>query len=460
MSKQPLRIAVVGAGPAGLYAIEHLLEQGRFAVEVDLFERLPTPWGLARSGVAPDHPEKKLVIDRHFAFLLQDQRVRFLGNVEVGTVIHHSELVSWYDAVLYASGATDDTRLGIVGENLPGCWSAREFVSFYNGHPDHRDLPVDLSVERAVVVGNGNVGLDVARILAMPIRELERTDVSDSALHALRRSRIREVVVLGRRGHEQAAFKNPELEELERLSGVDVVVDEQGLPSVDSIEKDISDHAIRRKLRTLHRLAERPLTSTNKRIVLRFLESPVQLLGNDRVEQVEVMHNRLERDSSGKVRPRATGDSYLVNAGLVLRAVGFRGRPLPGLQFDDVRGVVVNDCGRVLDSEGHVLPRVYVAGWAKRGCQGIIGSNKKCAAETVGHVLADAVAVRSPERFALSRDAVLAQVRKRTSVVLLEGWHAIDREERREGRRHGRPRVKIAERHHLLHTALIAGDAQ
>ncbi|MFE5702724.1 FAD-dependent oxidoreductase [Rhodococcus koreensis] len=457
MVGQPLRIAVVGAGPSGLYAIEHLLEQQRSAVEVDLYERLPTPWGLARLGVAPDHPEKKLVIDRHFAFLLQDPRVRFLGNVEIGTDVAHAELASWYDAVLYASGGTGDVRLGIPGEDLPGCWSAREFVGFYNGHPDLTDLPIDLSADRAVVVGNGNVALDVARILTMPIDELEHTDISDAALDALRRSRIKEVVVLGRRGHQQAAFKNPELEELEHLDGVDTVVDDRGLPSEESIRREVHDPEIRRKLRTLHRLVERPQVSAGKRILLQFLESPVQLLGSGRVEQMEVMRNRLERDDRGRVRPHPTGDTHLLDAGLVFRAVGFRGSPLPGIPFDDARGVVVNDRGRVTDSDGNPLPGVYVTGWVKRGCQGIIGSNKKCAAETVACLLDDVASGHSTPT-ALSADAVLAQVRERASAVLWGGWLAIDRAERAEGRRHGRPRVKITERRHLLHTASTAGE--
>jgi ferredoxin--NADP+ reductase len=265
----PLRIAIVGAGPAAMYAVGHLLETSVLAADIDVFERLPNPWGLARAGVAPDHPEKKSVVDRLFEFYLNDPRVRFFGNVEIGVEIGHAELAAWHDAVIYAVGASSDTRMDIPGETLPGCWAAREFAGFYNGHPDYRHLGFDLSGERAVIVGNGNVALDVARMLTMRVTELERTDIADHAQDALRRSAIREVVVLGRRSHLQGAFHNPELEELAHLNGVDVLVERGSLDGDDGESPEHHDWEVRRKMPTLKRLAGRPSRASNKRIVLR-----------------------------------------------------------------------------------------------------------------------------------------------------------------------------------------------
>ncbi|WP_369758831.1 FAD-dependent oxidoreductase [Nocardia sp. 348MFTsu5.1] len=455
MGEKPFRIALVGSGPSGIYTIEHLLEQRRIAVEIDVIERLPNPWGLARSGVAPDHPEKKLVIDRHFAHLLKDSRVRFFGNVEIGRDVGHAELVSWYDAVVYASGASGDVRLGLPGEDLPGCFSAREFVGYYNGHPDLRDLPLDLSTERAVVIGNGNVAIDVARILTLPLDELARTDISDVALDALRTSSVREVVVMGRRGHLQAAFKNPELEELERLPGVDVVVDARGLPTEDEIARE-SDSTARRKLRTLLRMSLRVPSTTDKRIVLRFSESPIRITGEGRVEEVEVVRNELQSDHHGRLRSFPTDEKHVLRAGLVFRAVGYRGVALPGLPFDEVRGVVPNDHGRVTDTSGNSLPRVYVTGWAKRGAQGIIGSNKKCSSETVGHLLAD-LTEEAVSPGAVPADTVLSHIEERADVVQKRGWMKIDHSERTNGRPQGRPRVKFTDRETMLRSATSEG---
>jgi ferredoxin--NADP+ reductase len=474
MSARPLSVAVVGAGPAGIYAIEHLLgDDGPRDVEVDLYDRLPTPWGLVRSGVAPDHPEKRLVIDRLFAHVLGGPRVRFVGNVNVGVDIEHDALRSAYDAVVYASGATGDTELGIPGEQLQNCVAARAFVGFYNGHPDHRDLDVDLSTDRAVVIGNGNVALDVARILLTPLEELARTDISDVALEKLRASQLREVVVMGRRGPLQAAFANAELEELERLSGVDVLVDGTDLP--DDETGYTADPALRRKARTLRRLADRTPTPGNKRIELRFLESPLRFLGESRVEQIEVARNRLvsanDLKSKDEViavqgepemlpapgpRPWAravpTGETHFLDAGLVLRATGYRSSPVPGVPFDHEAGVIHNERGRVTDYDGSRTAGVYVTGWAKRGCRGIIGSNRKDSGETVAHLLEDAVAGRLSPPTA-TRDDVLRQIHQRVPTVSLSGWSVIDRAERTAGREQGRPRVKVTDRRVQLELA-------
>jgi ferredoxin--NADP+ reductase len=450
-----IRVAVVGAGPAGLYAVEHLLEQGAVEAQIDLYERLPTPWGLVRAGVAPDHPEKKQVIDRQFAFFFKSPEVRFIGNVEVGSDVRHPELAEWYDAVIYTLGADGDTRMGIPGEELLGSWSAREFVAFYNGHPGYSNLGFDLSCKRAIVVGNGNVALDVARVLTMSTAELERTDIADNALALLRRSQIEEVVILGRRGHFQGAFHTPELEELEHLDGVDIVVDGEDMPGEHDVALGEYDWGTRRKVRSLRRLVSRPTTAGNRRIVFRFLASPIELLGTTRVERVLVIRNHLERDESGRLNARATEDQSVLDAGLVLRAIGYRGTPFPGLPFDERRGVIRNERGRVRDDHG-AIPGVYVAGWIKRGCRGIIGSNKKCSGETVRCLLEDFQAGRL-SRAGLSANEVAATITERKAdVVFGSGWSAIDHAERAAGRPQGRPRVKITNADDLLRCA--AGD--
>lgn len=453
---RPLRVAVVGAGPAGMYAAGHLLGSpggtyldGRMAdlapghVEVDVLERLPTPWGLVRGGVAPDHPDKKLIA-RVFESIAARPGFRFFGNVEVGRDITPAELTDSYDAVIYAVGASSDRHLEIPGERLPGCWSAREFVAWYNGHPDYADLEPDLSGERAVVIGNGNVALDVARILTLSAEHLATTDIADHALQALRGSAIREVQILGRRGYLQAAFHNPELEELTRLPGVDLVVELD-----DLMDAEEASWTTRRKLETLRRHSVPETQEGTKRIVLRFLSSPVEVVGRDQVEAVRVVGNQLERDPRGTWQAKATGEESVIPAGLVLKAVGYTGAPIPGLPFDEQAGVIPSRDGRVTGHDG-----TYVAGWIKRGPHGIIGTNKKCARDTVLSVLEDAAARRLPTRKTLSGDAIADLLSTRhPDVLTYQGWKAIDRYERRAGRTAQRSRVKLASVSDMLEVA-------
>lgn len=445
---KPRRIAVVGSGPAGMYAVETLLDTAGPGIEIDVYERLPTPWGLVRAGVAPDHPEKKLVIDRLYQFYLDRPEVCYLGNVEVGRDVGPEELASWYSAVIYAVGAAGDTRLEIPGEELPGCWSAREFVAWYNGHPDYQQLEFDLSGERAVVVGNGNVALDVARILAAPHSELRKTDMADCALEALRHSRIGEVVIIGRRTHFNAAFGNSGLEEMGRLAGVEIAL--EGVDATcDFGEAAIgADWLAERKVATLRSLASRRVPRPRKRIVFRFLSSPRRIEGSERVEGIVVMKNRLEQNAAPRPQVLPTGQEEVLETGLVLRAIGYRGLPVGGLPFDEYRGVVPNVSGRVADHPG-----VYVTGWIKRGPRGIIGTNKKCARETVQALLADGAAGCLNEA-AQSRAWVMAEITARKpDWVGYRGWLAVDCEERRRGMVGGRPRVKLTNLRQLLEVA-------
>jgi ferredoxin/flavodoxin---NADP+ reductase len=447
-----LRVAVVGSGPAGFYAAGSLLDAD-VPVEVDMIERLPTPWGLVRLGVAPDHPKLKTV-SRAFERIALKPGFRFFGNVEVGRDLAHADLLHLYDAVVYAVGAQADRRLGIPGEDLPGSWSATEFVAWYNGHPDYQDLPFDLEVERAVVVGNGNVALDVARMLALTPEELAPTDTTDPAIEAIGSSPIREILVAGRRGPAQASFTNPELNELGELAGADVAVDPAQLDldpvSAATVESDTN---ARRNLETLRSFAERAPGGKPRTVSLRFLVSPAAILGDGRVEAVEFVHNRLEQ-RDGRLVAESTGERETIECGLVFRSVGYRGVGLPDLPFDERSGTVRNDCGRVLAEDGEPLARVYCAGWIKRGPTGIIGTNKKDAAETVARLVEDVEAGRVSHRDEARADAVERLLDERgVRAVLYAGWASIDELERAAGEKLGRPRVKLRTWPDLLEAA-------
>ena len=449
----PLRVAVVGSGPAGFYAAGALLAADPPA-EVDMIERLPTPWGLVRLGVAPDHPNIKAV-SRAFEKIAARPGFRFLGNVELGRDLQHEDLVRLYDAVVYAVGAQSDRRMGIPGEDLPGSWPATVFVAWYNGHPDYQELEFDLDVERAVVVGNGNVAVDVARMLALTPEELNPTDTTDAAIAAICGAGIREIVMLGRRGPVQAAFTTPELKELGELAGADVIVDPVDLELDPASEAALEgDTNAERNLEVLREYAAREPSGKPKRLVLRFLTSPVAILGDDRVEAVEVVRNRLEPDERGRLAAVATDERETIPAGLVLRSVGYRGVAVPGVPFDEGRGTIRNDRGRVLDESGRQVPRVYCAGWIKRGPSGVIGTNKKDATETVELLLEDAAAGLVTPQEGATADAVDALLAERgVAHVLYAGWTAIDELERSRGEEHGRPRVKLCTWDELLEAA-------
>jgi ferredoxin--NADP+ reductase len=432
-----LRVAVVGSGPAGFYAAGALLAAD-VPVEVDMIERLPTPWGLVRLGVAPDHPKIKSV-SRAFEKIALQPGFRFFGNVAVGRDIQHGELLELYDAVVYAVGAQSDRRMGIPGEDLPGSWAATEFVAWYNGHPDFQHLEFDLSAERAVVIGNGNVAVDVARMLALTPEELEPTDTTDAAIEAFVNAGIREVVMVGRRGPAQASFTTPELQELGELAGADVIVDPSDLEGAEP-----HDTNSERNLAVLREYAAREPEGKPKRLMLRFLLSPVAITGEGRVEAIELARNRLEPDAAGALRAIATDERETLSTGIVFRSVGYRGVALPGVPFGEDTGTILNDRGRV-------APGVYVAGWIKRGPSGVIGTNKKDAAETVELLLED---LREAPRKGRNFDEVEALLLGRgVRLVVYEGWTSIDELERATGEPLGRPRVKLCTWDELLDAA-------
>jgi ferredoxin/flavodoxin---NADP+ reductase len=451
------RVAIVGAGPAGAFAADRLL-RARGDVEIDLFERLPTPWGLLRAGVAPDHQEIKR-LDETFDQQTLARGCRFFGNVEVGVDVSHEELMRHYTAVIYATGAQTDKSLGIPGEDLPGSWPATEFVAWYNGHPDYRELEFDLSGPRAVVIGNGNVAADVTRMLTLSAAELERTDVADHALEALRESGIEEVVVLGRRGPAQAAFTSAELRELGRLDGVDLRVDPDEVeldPLSNRWLAEQGTFTARKNVDLLREFAERaPQAGAERSIMLRFLRSPVEIRGEGRVEEMDVRRNEIVVADDGSLRPRAADDAVeTIECGLVLRSVGYRAVPLPGVPFDERSFILPNEGGRVLTPDGEPVPGVYAVGWIKRGPTGILGTNKRDAEETVACLAEDLASgsLRAPESAGPEEiDALLAE--RKPDLVTIDGWRAIDSDELRRGEEAERPRVKLASRDELLAAA-------
>jgi ferredoxin--NADP+ reductase len=452
--ESPVRIAVIGAGPAGFYAAGHLLKDSESHIEVDMLERLPTPWGLVRSGVAPDHPKIKSVT-RIYEKTAAHPRFRYFGNVELGRHVSREELLEHYHAVVYATGAPTDRPLGIPGEDLPGSWPATEFVGWYNGHPDHPDLDFDLDCERALVIGNGNVALDVARMLTLSHDELAGTDTADHALDALDRSSIREVLVVGRRGPAQAAFTNPELRELGELADADPIVDATEIERALQTPEPLASATAKQNVEVLRGYAQREPAAGRRRIVLRFLLSPVEIHagGDGRVEAVTLARNELVPDANGQLRSRATGELEKIPVGLVLRAVGYRGLALPGVPFDESRAVIRNEGGRVLGENGP-LPGEYTVGWIKRGPTGVIGTNKKDAQETVDAILQDLAAGRLHEPPAPDPAELDATLRARQpELVSYEGWSEIDRHERQRGEPAGRPRVKLTRIDEMLQVA-------
>jgi ferredoxin--NADP+ reductase len=452
----PLRVAIVGAGPSGFYAAEHILKDSDLHAQVDLFDRLPSPFGLVRGGVAPDHPKIKSVI-RVYEKTAAREGFRFFGNVKIGHDVEVEELEQLYHAIVFTVGCETDRQLGIPGEDLPGSHAATAFVGWYNAHPDYADREFDLSCERAVVIGNGNVAMDVARMLALTDHELRQTDTADHAIEALDRKQIREIVVLGRRGPVQAAFTNPEIKELGEMEDADVVVDPQEMEldpaSQAHLESDEIDKTTRVNVETLKEFSEREPEGKKQRIILRFLASPVEIKGDDKVESIVVGRNELVSEG-GALRAKDTGEREELECGLVLRSVGYTGVSIEGVPFDEKRGLILNEGGRILDSHdaGHKTGH-YTAGWIKRGPSGVIGTNKKDALETVQNLLQDVEEQKllSPEK---PDPAAVEDLLRERSVryVSFEDWQAIDQAEVGRGEPHGRPRVKFVRVEEMLET--------
>ena len=449
--ENPARIAIIGSGPAGFYTAEHLLKSEDATCEVDIFDRLPTPYGLVRAGVAPDHPKIKSVTRVYERTAARDG-FRYFGAVEIGKDISLEDLKQRYHAIVLAYGTSTDRKLGIPGEDLPGSHAATEFVNWYNAHPDQRTRHFDLSGERAVIVGVGNVALDAARMLLTPAGELASTDIADHALAALAESHIREVTLLGLRGPAQVAFTLPELKELAARDDIDIVINPRDMEEDATLGPDAS-RGREQVVALLNELAVRPERGCDRRLIIRFMVSPIAFTGDDRVRQVEIAHTVLQHNADGVVVARPTGSREMLPADLVLTAIGYRGTALPGVPFDPIRGVIPNDRGRVIDPiSGKARPREYVAGWIKRGPSGVIGTNKPDAHETVDALLHDMQA--SPPEPVLAGDVFARLLQERRGdVVSYSDWERINDAEIARGEPAGRPRDKFSDIDEMIRVA-------
>ena len=442
------KIAVIGSGPAGFYAAGELFRQQSWEIKVDMFERLPTPFGLVRGGVAPDHQKIKSV-QKIYSRIAENENFRFFGNVEFGRDIFQADLLEHYDAVIYSVGSPADRELGIPGEDLSGSHSATEFVAWYNGHPDFCDYKFDLSAKNAFVIGIGNVALDVARILAKTPEELAETDIADYALDALRASQLEDIWLVGRRGPVQAAFSPAELREFMELAEADVVV-EQNVLELDAesqqiLETDASNDT-KKNIEILKQISARQISEKKRRVHFLFLSSPVEISGNDKVEKISLVRNQLLKREDGSLAAQPTEEINEAAAELVFRSIGYHGQPLPDLPFDQKSGTIPNECGQVKDPEnGNKLRnREYVAGWIKRGPSGVIGTNKQDAVETVHRMLETFLNEKMEAgKNCANPDIVALLENRKLEYVSFADWKLIDVHETEAGQKQGRPRVKL-----------------
>ena len=442
------KIAVIGSGPAGFYAAGELFRQQSWEIKVDMFERLPTPFGLVRGGVAPDHQKIKSV-QKIYSRIAENENFRFFGNVEFGRDIFQADLLEHYDAVIYSVGSPADRALGIPGEDLSGSHSATEFVAWYNGHPDFCDYKFDLSAKNAFVIGIGNVALDVARILAKTPEELAETDIADYALDALRASQLEDIWLVGRRGPVQAAFSPAELREFMELAEADVVV-EQNVLELDAesqqiLETDASNDT-KKNIEILKQISLRDVSAKKRRVHFLFLSSPVEISGNDKVEKISLVRNQLLKREDGSLAAQPTEEINEAAAELVFRSIGYHGQPLPDLPFDQKSGTIPNECGQVKDPEnGNKLRnREYVAGWIKRGPSGVIGTNKQDAVETVHRMLETFLNEKMEAgKNCANPDIVALLENRKLEYVSFADWKLIDVHETEAGQKQGRPRVKL-----------------
>lgn len=446
-----MRVAIIGSGPAGFYAAEALLRRTGTVVHVDMFDRLPTPYGLVRGGVAPDHPSIKTVT-HIFEKTAARPTFRFLGNVLLGRDVTVEDLHRHYHQIVYAVGNEADRRLGIPGEGVTHCMPASVFIGWYNGHPDYRQAKIDLSVRRVVVVGNGNVAIDAARMLLRTPAELEKTDIAAHALEALRRSHVREVYILGRRGPEQASFTPAELREFGEMEDVDLIVAPEELAGC-AIPEVAGNTQQEKNLKILQSYAARQhgakarLGENTKKLHLRFLVSPKKVIANadGNVAGLVLEKNRLEVQRDGTVSAHGTGETEVLNAGMILPAIGFAATRIAGVPYDAKAKVIANEDGRVIDPASRsVIANEYVVGWARSGAQGLIGSHKVASAHVVEHMMADGAGLEArelPEREAI--DILLRQ--RGVQIVTFNDWKRLDDVEVARGERRGAPRDKVVD---------------
>ncbi len=449
-TEQILRVAIVGSGPAGFYAADALLSQSEVPVQVNMFERLPTPFGLVRAGVAPDHQSVKKVVKAYERSAARPN-FHFFGNVALGRDIQVEDLTAHHDQIIYAVGNEADRRLGIPGEDLLGVHPASVFVGWYNAHPDYREAKFDLTAERVAVIGNGNVAVDVTRILSRDEHDLRQTDIAEHALRALAKSGVREITLLGRGGPVQATFTPKEVRELGQMHGADPVVapGEIALDALSQAALDAADEksAPQKNMALLREFAERGQGTNPQKIRFRFLVSPVELLGDDegKITKIRLEKNALVETEDGAPRSRGTGEFEEIDVEMVFVSIGYQGTPLPGVPFDEKRGIIANRDGRVVVAEtDEVVANQYVVGWAQSGPRGLIGSHRAASGAVAKLMLEDFAAGTAPARDLGDPSAVETLLRERgIDVISFVDWKIIDQIETNRGERRGAPRVKF-----------------
>ncbi|MCA9400953.1 MAG: FAD-dependent oxidoreductase [Candidatus Omnitrophica bacterium] len=449
-STRPLRVAIIGSGPSGFYAAEALFKS-EHKVIVNMFDRLPAPFGLVRYGVAPDHQKIKNVI-KVYEKTAQREGFSFFGNVELGKDINLHQLRKFHDAVIFANGAQSDRKLGVQGEDLPGSHTATDFVAWYNGHPDFKDLKFDFSGEVAVIIGQGNVAVDVCRILCKTVDELKQTDIAQYALDALAESQIKHIHMIGRRGPAQSAFTPVEIREFGELADCDPIVDPADLELNEASAKELEDPKNAQKKKNydiLKEFSQRSPSGKSKKFYVQFYKSPAALGGDGKLEKVFIEKNELVGEP-GKQKSKGTGQKITLPCNLLFRSVGYKGVPIPSVPFRDDWGIIPNTEGRVEDSEHH-FTGLYCTGWIKRGPSGIVGTNKPCAEETVKHLLSDIpqlIPGKNPD------NAMLIDLLHELNVrfVTFEDWKRIDAREIASGQQKGKVREKFVDVEDMLKT--------
>ena len=451
MNDSAKRVAIVGSGPAAFYSAMELLRHDDPMVSVDMLERLPTPYGLVRGGVAPDH-EKIKSVTKIFERAAGHPRFRFFGNVEFGKDIQRLDLLQRYHAVIYAFGSRTDRHLNIIGETLQGSHAATEFVGWYNGHPDYRHHQFDLTSKRVAIIGMGNVAIDCARILCQDPENLAKTDIAQHALEALRQSEVEEVFLIGRRGPVQAAFTPAEVRELLHLPKVDAVMRASDLELDEHSKEELSKASRNTKLNMeiLQQIHDQGDRGNPRKLHLCFLISPTKIEGSERVKGLELVHNEIVKEG-GVLRAKATDEVMHLNVDMVFRSIGYMGEAIPGLPFDDRRGTLPNDQGQLLDGVGgKLLNQEYTAGWIKRGPSGVIGTNKQDATETVSRLKKNWQTSPTPQPKLVQHDLQDLLEEKQIQFVSFEGWKKLDKIEIEQGQQNGKSRHKICEVQEML----------
>ena len=451
MNDSTKRVAIVGSGPAAFYSAMELLRHDDPMVSVDMLERLPTPYGLVRNGVAPDH-EKIKSVTKIFERAAEHPRFRFFGNVEFGKDIQRIELLQHFHAVIYAYGSSTDRHLNIIGETLKGSHAATEFVGWYNGHPDYRYHQFDLTSKRVAIIGMGNVAIDCARILCQDPENLAKTDIAQHALEALRQSKVEEVFLIGRRGPVQAAFTPAEVRELLHLPKVDALMRASDLELDDHSKEELSKASRNTKLNMeiLQQIHDQGDRGNPRKLHLCFLISPTKIEGTKRVEGLDLVHNEIVKEG-GVLKAKATDEVMRLNVDMVLRSIGYMGEAISGLPFDDRRGTIPNDQGQLLDSvDGKLLEQEYTAGWIKRGPSGVIGTNKQDALETVNRLKQNWQTIQTPEPKLVQVDLVDLFEDKKINFVSFDDWKKLDKFEVKQGQPYAKTRQKICEVQEML----------